>query len=569
MAYAITQTCCNDASCVSVCPVNCIHPTPDEPDFGTTEMLYIDPRTCIDCGACADACPVDAVLPLDQLAGSNAVYGDLNRQYYEDRPTDNAWDEPRFPRSLPANTDAPRVAIIGTGPAANYTAQAILRSTSAEVTMIDRLPVPGGLVRFGVAPDHPSTKKIGDGFAWLYRHPRLRVHMNVEVGSDLTHAEVAAHHHAVIYAVGAATDKALGISGEDMPGSVSATSFVAWYNAHPDVSTMPIDLSAERAVIVGNGNVALDVARILLADPDELARTDIADHALEALRHSNIREVVLLARRGPEHAAYTRAEFLALQHLPGIQVVVDDHPDVREAVAKSIPGSHAALLSDVAFDNVDWAGAAPNGKRIILRFLASPSEFTGDGRVETIRVSNNAVRERNGESTVESDGTMGCIPSRLVVRSIGYRSSPIPDLPFDAASATVPHTAGRVTDVESGRHLPGTYVVGWIKRGPSGGIGTNRTCADETVDSFIDDAAHHRLPHPPGTGKDFARLVRQRKPDSLGRREMLAIDRAERKQGQKSQRPRVKFATTQDMLNATKRFPALRQAGSQTGRWVR
>ena len=557
MAYAITQTCCNDASCVSVCPVNCIHPTPGEPDFGTTEMLYIDPHSCIDCGACADACPVDAVLPLDQLQGSNEIYADLNRQYFENRAVDNSWDEPRFPRPIPRGDRAPRVAIIGTGPAGSYAAESILRSTHAEVTMIDRLPVAGGLVRFGVAPDHPSTKRVGDGFSWLYQHPRLRMHMNVEVGEDVEHAEVAAHHDAVVYAVGPAGDRNLGVRGEELPGSVSAMSFVAWYNAHPDIGAAEVELTGSRAVVVGNGNVALDVARILLTDPDELAKTDIADHALAALRRSEIREVVLLARRGPEHAAYTRPEFLALGHLPGVRVVVDDHPRVRDSIASAEPGSKAALLRDVDVEDVDWDAPPPEGKRIVLRFLSSPSEFTGEDRVSGVRVTENQAGSSDAASDVDSE--VRAIPAGLVVRSIGARNRPVAGLPFDDELATVPHDGGRVRDPETGRPVPGAYVTGWIKRGPQGGIGANRSCSDETVDAIIGDARDGRLPEPSGTAKEFARLVRRRKPEAVGRREMLSIDRSERERGDRMRRPRVKFATVPEMLRASRGVLARRK----------
>src|SRR3954447_11153406 len=331
MSFAITATCCNDASCVSVCPVNCIHPTPDDPGFGTTEMLYIDPEACINCGACADACPVDAISPIESLQGGDQVFAELNRRYYEEHPTDHAWGAPEFPRSLPAETGPLRVAIVGTGPAAGYAAQKLLRSTDAEITLLDRLPVAGGLLRSGVAPDHPSTKRIAESFAEVYRHPRVSLALNVEVGKDITAAELAAHHSAVLYAVGASSDRALDVPGEHLPGSLSATEFVAWYNAHPDLADLPVDLAAERAVVVGTGNVALDVARILLRDPDELARTDIADHAIAALRNSNVREVVLLGRRGPDTAAFTRPEFLALRDADDLQLVLADMPEVRSA----------------------------------------------------------------------------------------------------------------------------------------------------------------------------------------------------------------------------------------------
>ncbi|MCA1279125.1 FAD-dependent oxidoreductase [Saccharopolyspora sp. 7B] len=534
MAYAITQTCCTDASCVSVCPVNCIHPTPDEPDFGRTDMLYVDPQTCIDCGACADACPVDAIFPVDRLRGADTEYARMNREYYETADVSNEWTAPNFPRSLPEYPGTLRVAIVGTGPAACYTAQALLRDTGAEITMLDRLPLPGGLLRSGVAPDHQSTKKIADGFSWLYQHPRLRMHMNVEVGRDVAHEDLAAHHHAVIYAVGAATDRELGVDGEDLPGSVSATSFVSWYNAHPDFADLGVDLSAERAVVVGNGNVALDVARILLSDPEELAGTDIADHALERLRGSRVREVVLLARRGPEHAAFTAPEFHAMRHLPGVRAVVEDGPEVRKAFAEPEPGGKAQLLAELPVEDVDLTEAPADGKRLVFRFGAAPAEVRGTDRVRSVRV-------RDG----------GEIATGLLVRAIGYRATPIAGLPFDESTATVPNRGGRVLDA-AGNPLPGTYVVGWAKRGPSGGIGTNRGCARDTVGSLLDDAAAGHLREPAGSG--FDRLVRARAPRSIGRRGMLNIDRAERERGERTGRPRVKFATVPELLGAARRF---------------
>ncbi|WP_224283132.1 FAD-dependent oxidoreductase [Streptomyces sp. LS1784] len=564
MAYAITQTCCNDASCVSVCPVNCIHPTPDEPEFGTTDMLYIDPRACIDCGACADACPVDAVFPVDRLRGPDTVFGDLNRDWFRDHPNDHAWGAPSFPRSLPGELGALRIAVVGTGPSAGYTAQELLRSTSAEITMIDRLPVTGGLLRHGVAPDHQSTKRIAESFASVFHDPRLRMHLNVEIGTDVTHQELAAHHHAVVYAVGAAADRRLGIPGEDLPGSLPATAFVGWYNAEPTVPADAVELSAERVVVVGNGNVAVDIARILLTDPDRLAATDIADHALAALRRSRVREVVLLARRGPGQAAWTRAEFLALRQLPGVEVVVEDHPEVRAAIEAAVsrtqsqagpgtqagPESRAALLAGLPLVPYDGAAEPGPGRRIVLRFLSAPVELSGDGRVEALTVERTTLA---ADGRVEGTGAEDVLRAGLVVRSIGHRGVPLPGLPFDERAGTVAHRDGRVVDPATGRPLPGTYVVGWAKRGPSGGIGANRACARETVDALLDDAAARTLPVPGPGRKDFERLVRRRRPDVVGLRELRAVDRAERERGEAEGRPRVKLATVPELLAAGRR----------------
>ncbi|MET9547064.1 FAD-dependent oxidoreductase [Streptomyces sp. NPDC006627] len=538
MTYAITQTCCNDATCVAVCPVNCIHPTPQERAFGSTEMLHIDPGTCIGCGACADACPVDAIFPVDRLPAAQQEYAAINAAYYEEveapgpepeGPNFHAWGEPEFPRVLPADFAPLKVAVVGTGPAGMYAAQDLLLHTSAEVTLIDRLPVAGGLIRYGVAPDHPATKKVGNTFARFHAHPRVRMHLGLDVGTDVTPQEIAAHHDAVIYAVGASADRRLSIPGEELPGSVSASAFVAWYNAHPDAAEDAVDLSAERVVVVGNGNVALDVARILLTDPDALARTDIADHALAALGDSKVREVVLLARRGPEDAAYTTSELLALKHVPGVELIVDDHdPRIAAAVDEAAPQGKAAVLRGVARRQPDWEAPPEPGRRIVLRFYCEPREVLGEGRVEAVRVASGA-----GERTLRAG---------LMLRAIGYRGVPVAGLPFDESSGTVPHEGGRVTG------QPGTYVVGWIKRGPTGGIGANRTCAAETVSTLLADAVAGTLPAPHHTTRAFHRLARRRNRHVVDARGLAAIDRTEIARGKEEDRPRVKLATVPELV---------------------
>ncbi|GAA3569643.1 FAD-dependent oxidoreductase [Amycolatopsis ultiminotia] len=501
MAFAITQTCCNDASCVSVCPVNCIHPTPDEPDFGTTEMLYVDPATCIDCGACADACPVDAIFPTDLLTGPLEVYAGINADYFAGQdaaaavnpaPNFHRWGPPSFDRAVPSDFTAPDVAVVGTGPAGMYAVEDLLLHTDAQVTLIDRLPVAGGLVRYGVAPDHPATKRIGETFSRFHSHPRLRLRLGVEVGRHVTAAELAERHDAVIYAVGASAARSLGLTGEQLPGSVAATTVVGWYNGHPDVPADAIDLSAERVVLIGTGNVALDVARILTADPGELAGTSIAPHALERLRSSKVREVVLLARRGPEDAACTSPELLALTQRESVPLVVDDE-DPRTAAAIDTGHGKAGLLRGLDREAVDWTAPPPDGpRRIVLRFHSAPSGITGDTQVRGLRATGPA-------GPVE-------IAAGQVVRAVGYRGTPVPGLPFDEATGTIPNTGGRVAG------QPRHYVVGWIKRGPSGGIGANRTCARETVAALVDDITSGRLPvrRSPRAGRLLGRLTRAR-----------------------------------------------------------
>ncbi|MEU1471748.1 FAD-dependent oxidoreductase [Streptomyces sp. NPDC005761] len=540
MTYAITQTCCSDATCVAVCPVNCIHPTPEEQAFGSTEMLYVDPATCIDCGACADACPVDAIFPVDSLFGAQKEYAGINAAYYAGRvpqpaagPNFHAWGEPSFVRSLPSDFAPIRVAVVGTGPAGMYAAEDLLLHTDAEVTLIDRLPVAGGLVRYGVAPDHPATKGVGENFARFHSHPRVRMYLGVEAGKDVTAEELSAHHDAVIYAVGASASRRLGIPGEDLPGSIPATSFVSWYNAHPEVPPEAVGLSAERVIVAGNGNVALDVARILVTDPAVLAGTDIAGHALAALGASEVREVVLLGRRGPDDTACTASELLALGHLPGVDLVVDDgDPRTGAAIDGAAEGEKASLLRKLPRERVDWSQPPPQGRRIVFRFHSSPLEVLGDATVEGVRVTAGAGDQE--------------IPAGLFLRAIGYRGLPVTGLPFDETSGTVPHEAGRVAG------MPGSYVVGWIKRGPSGGIGANRACAAETVGTLLADAVAGALPSPAYPAKAFARLARSRGRQVVDARGLAAIDRAEQARGREHGRPRIKFETVPELIAASK-----------------
>ncbi|WP_305092441.1 FAD-dependent oxidoreductase [Prescottella sp. R16] len=561
MAYVITQACCNDASCVSACPVNCIHPTPDEPEFATTEMLYIEPQACIDCGACVDACPVDAIFPEDQLTAPLQRYKEINADYYTRHPMPETWI-PLTPETPPVrDLGTLRVAIVGAGPAACYAAEELLKRSDVEVDMFEKLPTPWGLVRAGVAPDHPGTKTVTEMFDWSLGRDAFRFHLNVEIGKHLGHADLLAHHHAVIYAVGASADRSLGIPGEDLPGSHAATEFVAWYNGHPDYADRTFDLSGERAVIVGNGNVALDVARILTMDPDELAKTDIADHALKALRDSNIREVVLLGRRGPAQAAYTNPEFLALGDLPGVDVVVD--PAAMQLDARS-----QALLDS---DDVEPAIAmkvrlarefsqrtpTPGNKRIVFRYLVSPTEIDGTDRdpkrVQGLTVvANELVDGADGGLAARPTDRTERIDTSLVLRSIGYRGRPVPGVPFDERRGIVPNERGRVV-LAGGDALPGVYVTGWIKRGPSGVIGTNKTCAKETVARLFEDFEARRLPAPSAGGKELGKLLAQRQPQQITRRDWQAIDAVERGRGAVEGRPRVKMTDTAEMIDVGRR----------------
>lgn len=555
MAYVITQRCCNDASCVPECPVDCIRPTPDQPEFATTEMLYIDPDTCIDCGACVDACPVEAIYSEDDLTASLARFTDVNAAYFQRHPLESNFDPIVAPPRPPKDLGTLRVAIVGAGPAACYAADELLRRCDVEVEMFDRLPTPWGLVRAGVAPDHQGTKGVAGMFESAFRRETLQYYLNVEVGTHISHAELLQHHHAVLYAVGASTDRHLDVPGEELPGSHSATEFVAWYNGHPDYADRTFDLSGERAVIVGNGNVALDVARVLTANPDELAKTDIADHALDALRQSNIREVVVLGRRGPLQAAFTSSEFLALAHLKGVDIIVDEADLTLDPASQAVlddPEVEPSQRLKYTLAQEYAAGRRdPANKRIVFRYLASPTALLGTDRVEAVEIVHNELVEESGQLVARATDRTERLDAGLVLRSIGYRGEPVVDLPFDERRGVVPNEHGRVTGPD-GSPVPGVYVSGWIKRGPRGVIGSNRLDSEETVEQLINDFTAGKLGVPQADRAALRALLGQRQVDLVDRNGWKAIDQAEKTAGKSAGRPRVKLTTREDLLKAAR-----------------
>ena len=541
MAYVVTQSCTSDGACVIACPVNAIHPAPGEPGFAGAEMLYVDPVSCVDCGACATACPVDAILPHTKLTEKQLPFVALNATYYKDNPHPD-----RTPLALIAKprrtvTDGLRVAVIGAGPAGLYAADELLTLPGVQVDVFDRLPTPHGLARYGVAPDHPRTKQVIELFAAIENEPGFRYRLNVEAGTDVTLDELRASYHAVVYAVGAASDRRLGVPGEALPGSASATDFVAWYNGHPDADDASYPLataSSGRAVVIGNGNVALDVARILTADPDRLATTDISDPALLALRDSRIREVVLLGRRGPADAAFTLPELIGLATLDDVDVVVEGA--VGSAGVTSDETDKGGILAELA-SRTPVAGR----RRIVLRFHTAPVRIIGDEQVEAIEVVRTEVVGGRAVPTGETEH----ISAGLVLRAIGYRARPVPGLPFDDERGLVPNDGGRVE--------PGLYVGGWIKRGPTGFLGTNKSCSKETVERILDDLDAGLLASPTGVVERLDHEV-----DLNGWR---AIDRAERALGAVAGRPRVKLADRVALIEAATP-PVRRRSKVRAGR---
>ena len=547
MPHVITQSCCSDGSCVYACPVNCIHPSPDEPGFATAEMLYIDPVACVDCGACVSACPVGAIGPDTRLEPKQLPFIDINAAFYPKRegklpPTSKlapVLEAPKIERGGGPLT----VAIVGSGPAAMYAADELLTQKGVRVNVFEKLPTPYGLVRAGVAPDHQSTKRVTRLFDTMSRQRGFQFFLNVEVGKHLSHADLLAHHHAVLYAVGAPNDRRLDIDGMSLPGTGTATELVAWINGHPEFTDLPVDLGHERVVIVGNGNVAFDVARVLTTDPDVLARTDISDHALAALRASKVQEVVIAARRGPVASAFTLPELIGLTQVCDVVLDPADHARVIADLtsASSAPGGHGELdpLTRNKLEVLAKLGDAStpsNRPRIRLAYQLTPQRVLGDDRVTGI------------EFAVTGTDEVRTLDAGLVLTSIGYRGKAIADVPFDAEASVVPNDGGRV------RGAAGTYVAGWIKRGPTGFIGTNKSCAAETVRSLVADYNSGALSAPKHKPADLDKLVRSRQPDLVDAAGWQAIDAAEIARGGED-RPRDKFTTVDAMLAAAATAP--------------
>jgi ferredoxin/flavodoxin---NADP+ reductase len=461
-----------------------------------------------------------------------------------------------------------RIAVIGSGPAGFYTAGHLLKggagaqsagehSINFEVDMLERLPTPWGLVRSGVAPDHPKIKSVTRIYEKTAAHPRFRFFGNVALGEHVSREELLEHYHAIVYATGTPVDRPLGIPGEELPGSHAATEFVGWYNGHPDHTDLEVDLrSAERAVVIGNGNVAIDVARMLVLAPAELAPTDTADHALAVLGESRVSEVVIVGRRGPAQAAFTNPELLELGELADADVIVDA-AELDRALAVHDAGAEENITSRRNVEILRSCAERPpagRAKRIILRFLLSPISLIPDehgrlGAVELVR--NELVADGEGQLRAQASGEHETITAGLVFRAIGYRGIPLPGVPFDGRRGVIPNDGGRVLDGAGGEPVRGEYAVGWIKRGPSGVIGTNKKDAQETVDAIFADAAADgnglNVPESPD-GAAIELLLRERQPELVTYDGWSSIDRHERALGEASGRPRVKLTRIEEML---------------------
>jgi ferredoxin--NADP+ reductase len=451
------------------------------------------------------------------------------------------------------------VAIIGAGPAGFYAADRILREEGvhAQVDLFDRLPTPYGLVRGGVAPDHPKIKAVTRVYERTAGLEGFRFFGNVEIGRDLTVEEMERHYHAIIYTFGAEADRELGIPGEDLAVVHPASDLVGWYNAHPDFADREFDFDrARRAVVIGNGNVALDVARMLALDDAELRHTDIADHSIDVLDSSTIEEIVVIGRRGPAQAAFTNPEVIELGELEEAEVVTRPDEVELDPVSQAwIESDEADKTARVNVETVQgYAERSPGSKpkTISLRFLLSPVEIHGDERVEGILLGRNELVEEDGALRARDTGEREELACELVFRSVGYRGAPLAGVPFDSNSGTIPNLAGRVLEGSDGPRRVGHYTAGWIKRGPSGVIGTNKKCATETVEQLLEDVTDGTLLEPSDPAPEAVELLlADREIHQVSFSGWERIDETEVVRGEPHGRPRVKFASREELLAAS------------------
>lgn len=452
-----------------------------------------------------------------------------------------------------------RVAIVGAGPTGFYTAEQLFkqRQLVVEIDMFERLPTPYGLVRYGVAPDHQKIKSVTAVFDRTARKPNFRFYGNVELGRDVNVKDLRQYYHQIVYTTGAQTDRSLGIPGEDLIGSHAATEFVAWYNGHPDFRDCHFDLSVERAAIIGVGNVAVDVCRILSRTPEELARTDIADYALEALRESNIREVYMIGRRGPAQAAFTTPEVKELGELEDADVYVPSDEAQLDPLSEETLAENADRATTRKVEIIQsYAGQSPGskGRKLILRFLVSPVEVLGDdqGRVRALKlVKNELYRTDVGTLRPRATDEHETLPVDIVFRSIGYTGVPLPGVPFKESWGVIENEAGRVIDPQNDEAVCGEYTAGWIKRGATGVIGTNKPDAAETVEAMVEDVNQGNVLDPLHPQISAAReMIASRQPRYFSYEDWQKLDEIEVERGKKQGRPRVKFVNVQEMLEA-------------------
>ncbi|HEX3033589.1 MAG TPA: FAD-dependent oxidoreductase [Thermodesulfobacteriota bacterium] len=455
-----------------------------------------------------------------------------------------------------------RVAIVGSGPAGFYAAEHLFKQNKVvvEVDMYDRLPTPHGLVRSGVAPDHQKIKSVTRVYDKIALNPKFRFYGYVEFGKHINLDDLKKHYHQIVFATGAQTDRRMNIPGEDFKGSHAATEFVAWYNGHPDYRDFEFDLSQESAAVVGVGNVAIDVARILCLTEEELRRTDIADYALEALSKSRVRNIYILGRRGPAQAAFTNPEIKELGNLADTDVItLPEEVELDEVTRQSLEqnNDHSTKRKVEILQGYAIKKASEKSRRLHLRFLVSPVELVGDegGCVKALRlVKNELYSAEDGSIRARAMDQFEELSAGLVFRSIGYHGVPLPGVPFNERWGVALNHQGRVIAPDTKKPVPGLYVTGWVKRGPTGVIGTNKTDSGETVNCMLEDVVNGAIfdpSHPEAAS--IENLIRERQPSFVSYSDWLNLDKQELARGEAEGRPRVKYTSIAEILEALRR----------------
>lgn len=558
MAYVVTQACIGNkhTSCVDVCPVDAFREGP--------EMLVIDPDVCIECNACLTECPERAIFPQSAVPEQQLHFIALNAEKAQVYPVIRESIGSGVAAS-PMVGFAGRFAVVGSGPSGFYAAEELLKQMpSAQVDMFERLPTPFGLVRFGVAPDHPRIKSVTTSFERVADNARFRFFGNVAIGRDLARTELLNNYDGVVYATGGSRSKALTIPGAELPNIFGSSDFVGWYNGHPDHKDLAVNLSGKTAVVIGIGNVALDIARMLVLSPQQLARTDVADHALAHFKTSSITEVVLMARRGPVQAAFTPKELEQLMGLPDLDLIVDPTDlllDAATAAQLEQPEFGETLQNMKLLKEIAERPRTPAAKTIRFQFCHSPEGITEVAGTKVLKAVRNVMtRDASGNISAQASGDTVVIAADLVVHAIGYQGDALGDVPFDTKRGVIQNTAGRVA---SGAANPKEYAAGWIKRGASGVIGSNKHCAADTVAQLLADLASAQVNTSVGNAQAVDALLRTRGVEFISFADWRLLDEYEQEQGKLAGRPRRKATDVATMLEVIRTARTQRQAADQ------
>ncbi|MGI1677284.1 MAG: molybdopterin-dependent oxidoreductase [Cellvibrionaceae bacterium] len=549
MTYVVTQACIGNkhTSCVDVCPVEAFREGP--------EMLFIDPKACIDCNACITECPEQAIFPENAVPADQQDFIALNAKNALIYPVIQESIDPNGTSKQKKKSDlAGRFAVVGSGPSGFYTAEALLKQMpSATVDIFERLPTPFGLVRYGVAPDHPRIKSVSANFEHIADSPQVRFFGNVHIGKDITREDLLNHYHSVIYATGGSQSRELNIPGADHDNIFGSSTFVGWYNGHPDQQNLSVSFSGTTAAVIGIGNVALDIARILILPTEELEKTDIADQALLNLKNSNINDVYLFARRGPVQAAFTPKELEQLMAIPNLDLIVDpkelelDSASLAqlEKIESNEARQNIALLQEISQRKISGGNSANNTKRIHFMFCSSPTAINQSNNAKSLTVARTELNnDASGRLTATTTDNTYEVQADLIVHAIGYQGETINELPFDNRRGVISNQQGRVALSNKSEPVK-EYVAGWIKRGASGVIGSNKQCAGDTTNQILNDIPTTLT----SIDRDITALLKDRTVEYVSFDDWRLLDAHELNEGKAKGRTRQKITNISEMLN--------------------